>query len=125
MERQNRKDIDFIFDEFYSKTLGLPKMVRIKDESPYWNIGDTEDDRGTIDALFQYYGLDTIRGDLNNVAVDLNNLPTIIFNLIYPIGTVYRTTKRSFNPNTELQGLWELIDDTDNIYLWERVNDTE
>lgn len=56
---QDRKDIDRLYDELYSRDDGSLNVLKFKDESPYKNISYDMDgnDRGTIDAILNYYGL--------------------------------------------------------------------
>ena len=56
---QDRKDIDRLYDELYSRDDGSLNVVKFKDDSPYKNISYDMDgnDRGTIDAILNYYGL--------------------------------------------------------------------
>ena len=136
-EYQNRVDIDKIYDEFYDYT-GKTRVVVFLEDSKYRPIftraiddnGNT--DAGTIDALMDYYGLGSVSSNLTALSntVDglsntVNGFISSIFDIIYPIGTLYHTTKSDFNPNDSFDGLWEKISEDNNIYIWERVIETE
>lgn len=141
-EYQNRKDIDKIFDDFYEYR-DKTKVVCFKNDSVYRSIStelnEDKSDDGTIDAIMEYYRLNTVADTvdgLSNTTDDLTTglstlvgtvntlIETAIYDLIYPIGSVYQTTDDSFNPNTAFNGLWENIsEENDEIYKWERVSE--
>ena len=122
-EYQNRVDIDKIYDEFYDYT-GKTRVVVFLEGSKYRSIStraiddDGNTDAGTIDALMDYYRLDT-------VADRLDELSSSIIDIVYPVGTLYHTTNDSFDPNTTFGGVWNKISEDNNIYIWERVIETE
>ena len=120
---QDRKDIDNLYDELYDRTDGSLTVVRFIESSPYRSISSDEynSDKGTIDAIIDYYGVTEIRDIQSDVDIIKNN----IYNYVYPIGTVYQTTDSTFKPKDEFGGNWTLIDSTDNIYKWERVSEAE
>ena len=139
---QNRKDIDRLYDDLYDYQNRTKAVVFSKD-SPYRSISsrvvDGESNSGTIDALMDYYGLDSVSGNLtalsntvdelsntvNGLSNTVNGFISSIFDIIYPVGTLYHTTKSDFNPNDSFDGLWEKISEDNNIYIWERVIETE
>lgn len=143
-EYQNRVDIDKIYDVFYDYT-GKTRVVVFLEDSKYRSIStriiddDGNTDAGTIDALMDYYGLDSVSGNLtalsntvdelsntvNGLSNTVNGFISSIFDIIYPVGTLYHTTKSDFNPNDSFDGLWEKISEDNNIYIWERVIETE
>lgn len=136
-EYQNRVDIDKIYDEFYDYT-GKTRVVVFLENSKYRSIStraiddDGNTDAGTIDALMDYYGLDSVSSNLtalSNTVDELSNTVngfiSSIFDIIYPVGTLYHTTKSDFNPNDSFDGLWNKISEDNNIYVWERVIETE
>lgn len=43
-------------------------------------------------------------------ADDIEEINTTLFNLIYPIGSIYETSNADFNPNTSFGGTWEKIE---------------
>lgn len=120
-EYQNRVDIDKIFDDFYDYT-GKTRAVVFLEKSPYNNISSETDSEknnsGTIDALMKYYRLD-------DVADKLDEFMTSVYDVVYPIGTLYHTTNNSFNPNISFGGVWNKISEDNNIYIWERISETE
>ena len=120
-EYQNRADIDKIFDDFYDYT-GKTRAVVFLEKSPYNNISSETDSEknnsGTIDALMKYYRLD-------DVADKLDEFMTSVYDVVYPIGTLYHTTNNSFNPNISFGGVWNKISEDNNIYIWERISETE
>ena len=136
-EYQNRVDIDKIYDDFYDYT-NQTKVVVFLENNKYRSISsriiddDGNTDAGTIDALMDYYGLDSVSSNLTALSntVDglsntVNGFISSIFDIIYPVGTLYHTTKSDFNPNDSFDGLWEKISEDNNIYIWERVIETE
>ena len=120
-EYQNRVDIDKIFDDFYDYT-GKTRAVVFLERSPYNTISSEtdpeKDNSGTIDALMKYYRLDT-------VADRLDELSSSIIDMVYPVGTLYQTTDNSFDPNITFGGVWNKISEDNDIYIWERVIETE
>lgn len=46
-----------------------------------------------------------------------------IINNLYPVGTYYETSNSSFNPNIQLGGTWELVDDYE-LVAWVSVNNS-
>lgn len=69
--------------------------------------------RKDINRLYRdIYNIDS--GDLALVRTDG------LFNLIYPVGSLYRTVSSTFNPSKSFGGNWVMIDSTNNIYTWER-----
>ena len=129
-EYQNRVDIDKIYDEFYDYT-GKTRVVVFLEDSKYRPIStraiddDGNTDAGTIDALMDYYGLDSVSSNLTALSNTVDGFISSIFDIIYPVGTLYHTTKSDFNPNDSFDGLWEKISEDNNIYIWERVIETE
>ena len=129
-EYQNRVDIDKIYDDFYDYT-NQTKVVVFLENNKYRSISsriiddDGNTDAGTIDALMDYYGLDSVSGNLTALSNTVDGFISSIFDIIYPVGTLYHTTKSDFNPNDSFDGLWEKISEDNNIYIWERVIETE
>jgi hypothetical protein len=129
-EYQNRVDIDKIYDEFYDYT-GKTRVVVFLENSKYRSIStraiddDGNTDAGTIDALMDYYGLDSVSSNLTALSNTVDGFISSIFDIIYPVGTLYHTTKSDFNPNDSFDGLWENISEDNDIYIWERVIETE
>lgn len=56
---------------------------------------------------------------LKDIDEKVNNL----FNLIFPIGSVYKTTDSTFDPNNYFNGTWEQINE-DTIVAWAEMSGT-
>ncbi len=71
-EYQNRRDIDKIYDDLYDQINGSLNVLTFMEDSPYRNVASRDDgkDRGTIDAIIDYYDLTSKGGggggDLSN-----------------------------------------------------------
>lgn len=96
---QDRKDIDKLYDTLYSEINGKLRAVLFTEDSKY-------NQDGSFDKAIEEFEKE-------------------VFDRIYPIGTIYQTTDDSFNPSINFMGIWELIDSTNDIYVWERISETE
>lgn len=80
-EYQNRRDIDKIYDDLYDQINGSLNVLTFMENSPYKNVASKEDgsDRGTIDAIIDYYGLTNQYAPLihNHTWNDIEDKPSI------------------------------------------------
>lgn len=97
-EYQLRKDINRIYRELYRVESDSFDVVK-RDE--YFN---------------QINEYDSQLSELMDIKLNRNDL----FNLIYPVGSVYSTTNEDFDPSESFGGVWQLIDSTI-VYMWERT----
>ena len=123
MSYQDRVDIDRIYDDFYDYQYNT-KVVTFKEGSLYRSVSLNDDDDGTIDGIISYFGLDTVSNNVSELNSRLDEFMNNLYDMIYPIGTLYQTTDSDFDPNDSFSGEWENIEDNE-IYVWERVIETE
>ena len=105
-EYQLRKDIDSIYDDLYTDDKLL--SVILDPNSDLNLVDDGNNKRGSLDAIFGYYGLKTINDRVT--ALENSIRSKISIDDAYPVGSIYISIN-STSPATLFGGSWSQLSD--------------